>query len=144
VGIRGPAKRPTYLKVLSGTAPLDAPPDAPPVAQDRALTALPAPPDWLPNEVARQEWQKVGAALVDRGMVDDTRLMTLGIYCALTGRITQKFQAGETPAAHLVAQHSKLAKELGILGAPKGTDDTPSPASSSRLARLKERAERGN
>lgn len=135
-----PRKSPE-LKLICGSRQPDLP-SLVHVAQDQALTDLPAAPEWLPNEVARNEWRKVGGELVKRGLLDEPRLMTLGIYCATAGKITQKYQAGDVPSAHLIAQFSKLGKELGIIGPSKQQEPAKSSASTSRLARIKERAQR--
>src|SRR5690242_10001953 len=143
MGARGPAKRPEYLKVLSGTVRADRPAEAAPVPEDQALTDLPEPPAWLPNDVAKDEWAKVGCELLKRGLLDTPRLTTLAMYCATAGKIAQKFQAGDMPSAHLMAQFTKLGKELGIIGSTAKQQEPAKPsAATSRLARIKERAGR--
>lgn len=144
MGLRGPPKKPVHLRIIAGTAPRDAVPDAPAVPEDQALIALPAPPFPMPNEVAQKEWETVGRALIERGMLNDERLMMLATYCATCGKVAQKFAAGDMPSAHLLAQQKAIAKELGILGTSGPRDDTPQPAATSRLAQLKDRATRSD
>jgi hypothetical protein len=130
------------LKVISGTKRNDTPADPQPIPLDQTLLELPPAPDTLPNDIARQEWVKVGTLLLSRGLLDETRITPFTIYCALTGKIMQKFQAGDVPAAHLIAQHKSLGKELGIIGGgEKITGDKPA-AETSRFASLKARSQR--
>jgi phage terminase small subunit len=142
MGMRGPAKKPAHLKLIAGTTRDDRPEDPPAVAGDQALVELPDPPDWLPNEEAKNEWRKIGVLLVERGQLDTSRLMSLGIYCSVAGKIAQKFRAGEMPAAHLLAQFKALGKEIGVLTTASQQSASTKPAGSSRLASLKERAQR--
>jgi hypothetical protein len=144
MGLRGPPKKPNHLRVISGTAPRDTPPEAPAIAQDQAILELPKPPFPMPNDYAQAEWDKIGTALVDRGMLSDERLMILATYCAVSGKIAQKFAAGDVPSAHLLAQQRANAKELGIIGTQGPRDDAAKPAKTSRLAQLKERARSGD
>lgn len=132
------------LKVIRGSREPDLGPKIE-IPQDRALTDLPGPPAWLPNEMSRDEWAKVGGELLKRGLLDTARLTTLGMYCATAGKITQKFQAGDTPSAHLMAQFAKLGRELGIIGQSAKKQESQKPtAGTSRLASIKERAKRAD
>lgn len=143
MGQRGPVRRPEYLKVLSGTVRADRPPEVAAIPQDQVMTELPPPPEWMPNEIAKQEWANIGGELLKRGLLAVDRLMTLGIYCATSGKIAQKYQAGDIPTAHMLSQFTKLGKELGIIGnTTKQQQPEKATASTSRLASIKERANR--
>lgn len=142
MGVRGPRKRPAWMKVLSGTQRPDRPPDEPVVPADQVLTELPPEPTWLPNEEARQEWRRVIVLLLERGQLDPMKLGPLGVYCATHGKIQQSYTAGVMPSAHLLAQYRSMAKELGISDSRPQGPSGGAPQGEGRWAKLKERAGR--
>ncbi len=53
-----------------------------------ALSAFPAPPDWL-SLAAQKEWQRVQPYLEERKMLTDIDLSNLENYCVAQGRIRE-------------------------------------------------------
>lgn len=108
----GPSRRPTVLKLLSGTARRDREPvvavELPPV------TAIPEPPDWLPNAHAVKEWHRLAPIMVVNRLVTEADLSSLGHLCAVHGKLVQLWSAGEAPSGHLVAQYRGLAGAFGL------------------------------
>lgn len=89
------AKKPTNLKVISGTLQ--------PCRSSSAtvtlpiLTEAPAAPDWLPNAHAIKEWKRLSAILLANKLLTEGALSALAMLCALHGKIVQLYAAGETP-----------------------------------------------
>ena len=142
MGERGPAPKVVHLKGLSGTLRKDTKPDPEPIPRDQSLIELPEPPDWLPQGLAREEWKKTGALLLSRGLLDEARVIPFATYCAITGKIAQKFAAGDMPPANLVGQQRSLAKELGIIGTGGQQNGAEKPTEPGRFAGLKARSQR--
>lgn len=141
MGLRGPPRKPDHLKLISGT-PIRQSEETPPVGLDEALTELPSAPSWLPNDLAREEWAKVGALLVSKGWLNSLRLSALGMYCALQGKLAQQMQAGTMPSAYSMQQLRGMQRDLGITGLtapPQGKSDDPNKPG--KWAGLKQRSE---
>lgn len=142
MGLRGPTRRPNFLKVISGTDRPGRMNELAPAAADVVLVDAPAVPDWMPNGEARAEWVRVCALLVDRGTLDPLKLGPLSVYCATHGKIQQAFRAGTMRSAHLQSQYRSMAKELGISDTTKPLTDAGGGAKAGgRWAGIKARAQ---
>ena len=108
----GPATRPTTLKLLSGTVRKDRAPGES-VALP-AVSAVPAPPDWLPNAHAVKEWHRLAPIMVANRLVTEADLSSLGHLCAVHGKLVQLWSAGEAPTGHMLAQYNALAGAFGL------------------------------
>lgn len=114
----GPGRKPTRLKVISGTTqPCRA--IAATVALP-AVDAVPDAPDWLPNAHAIKEWNRLAPILVANKLLTEAGLAALAHLCALHGKIVQLYAAGEAPAAALVSQYRNLLNDFGIPPAAQG------------------------
>lgn len=142
MGLRGPPRKPSHLKLLSGT-PVRQSEETPPVGLDEVLTELPPPPDYLPNDEARDEWGKVGAALVEKGWLNDLRLSALAMYCSVHGKIAQQLKAGTMPSAYSLQQLRGMQRDLGITGmnAPQQGNSDDGSKKPGKWAGLKQRSE---
>jgi P27 family predicted phage terminase small subunit len=79
MGERGPAPKPTALKVLHGTYRPDRAPEkeaTPHLASGDQLKA----PDWL-SQGARQKWEELAPRLHSLGLLTEIDLDTLALYC---------------------------------------------------------------
>lgn len=103
-------RKPRHLKAIAGSRQ----PDPLPGVQFPALLTVPVAPDWLPNSHAVKEWDRLAPILVANNVLAEADLSSLGVMCALLGRIIQLFAAGETPTGHLVAQYNALASAFGV------------------------------
>ena len=77
MGQRGPAPKPTQLKVLQGTYRPDR-------ARGEVFPEPPddlTPPDWL-SEPARDKWSELAPILATHGLLTKCDLDTLALYCA--------------------------------------------------------------
>ena len=114
----GPSRKPTRLKVISGTTqPCRA------IAATVALPtidAVPDAPDWLPNAHAIKEWNRLAPILVANKLLAEAGLAALAHLCALHGSIVQLYAAGLSPAASLVSQYRNLLNDFGIPPAAQG------------------------
>ena len=108
----GPGRKPTRLKVISGTAQ----PCRSSLAAVELPTigAVPDAPDWLPNAHAIKEWNRLAPILVANKLLNEAGTMALAHLCALHGKIVQLYAAGEAPAASLVSQYRNLLNDFGI------------------------------
>ena len=124
----GPPKKPTQLKIVSGTVRADR--EAPPAVVFDPLAGVPDPVDWLPNAHAVSEWRRLAPVLVANRLLAAADLSTFGHMCALHGKMVQLWAAGEAPTGHMVAQYNALAAAFGLSPAWRGKvkpiDDTDS------------------
>lgn len=107
-------RKPQQLKVIAGT---DQPCRRDPVEslfKEEPLQLLPEPPEWLPNDHARREWRRLTPILVANKLLTESSLQSLGILCAVYGKIVQLYAAGEAPIASQLAQYRALAAEFGM------------------------------
>lgn len=111
-------RKPTTLKVVAGT---DRPDREPPAAADLPLVSdVPPAPDWLPNGHAIKEWDRLAPILHANKLLTEAGLSTLGMLCALHGKIVQLYAAGEAPVASMVAQHRALSNDFGLTPVAQG------------------------
>jgi phage terminase small subunit len=108
----GPTRRPSNLKVISGTARPDR--HVEPGAALPLVADAPPAPDWMPNAHAVREWDRLAPMLVANKLLAEADLGALGHLCALHGKIVQLWTAGETPTGHLLAQFNTLAQAFGL------------------------------
>ncbi len=81
------------------------------------MTKAPPPPEWLPGPVAEKEWRKQAAAMVKAGMLYETDLTMLGMYCTTFNKITDAIADGKNIKPFQMTQFTTLAAALGF--APK-------------------------
>lgn len=121
----GPSRKPTRLKVISGTTqPCRA--IAATVALP-AVDAVPDAPDWLPNAHAIKEWRRLAPILVANKLLTEAGLAALAHLCALHGKIVQLYTAGEAPAASLVSQYRNLINDFGLTPVAQGRVKAAAP-----------------
>lgn len=110
-------KKPTVLKLLSGTARKDR--DNGEAVTLPCLDSIPDPPSWLPNAEAVNEWHRLCAVLTAVGLLSEAALSPLAVLCSLHGRITRAFAAGECPSGHLISQYRLLLGDFGLTPASR-------------------------
>lgn len=111
-------RKPSALKVIAGTDRPDRKGDDPvdlPLVED-----VPAAPDWLPNEHAEAEWDRLARILFANRLLTEASLTSLAHLCALDGKIKQLYAAGETPTASMVAQLRAYQSEFGLTPVAQG------------------------
>lgn len=113
------------MKVVAGTDRPDR--DAEPTIEHEPVSALPDPPDWLPNAHAVKEWQRLGPILVNVGLLTDAGLSAFGTLCALHGKLVQLWAAGESPTGHMLAQYRALINDFGLTPVAQGKVKTAEP-----------------
>lgn len=107
-------RKPQQLKVISGTDQPCRRDAVESVFQEEPLQVLPDPPAWLPNDHARNEWRRLTPILVANKLLTESSLQSLGVLCAVYGKIVQLYAAGESPIASQLAQYRGLAAEFGM------------------------------
>lgn len=111
-------RKPHNLKVVAGTARPDR---LEPLGVDLPLVEhLPPPPDWLPNAHATKEWERLAPILFANRLLSEASLSTLGMLCALHGKIVQLYAAGEAPTGHMMAQYRNIANDFGLTPVAQG------------------------
>lgn len=114
----GPPKTPGALKLISGTTRRDR---AEPAAVVLPLVdQVPAPPEWLPNAHAANEWRRLAPILVANRLLAEADLSAFGHMCAIHGKMVQLWTAGEAPTGHMVSQYNALAAAFGLSPAWRG------------------------
>jgi len=111
-------KKPHNLKVVAGTARPDR--LGPPVVDLPLAADVPPAPDWLPNGHAIKEWERLAPILHANKLLTEAGLSTLGMLCALHGKIVQLYAAGAAPVASMVAQHRALSNDFGLTPVAQG------------------------
>lgn len=111
-------RKPHHLKVVAGT---DQPCRREPDPVDLPLLdELPAPPDWLPNAHARNEFNRLAQALFNNKLLTEGGVMALAHLCALHGKLVQLWAAGEAPTGHMMAQYRALVNDFGLTPVAQG------------------------
>jgi len=106
------------LKVVAGTARPDR---IEPTGVDLPLVdGVPPAPDWLPNAHAIKEWDRLAPILIANKLLTEASLSTLGMLCALHGKIVQLYAAGESPNGHMMAQLRGLSNDFGLTPVAQG------------------------
>jgi hypothetical protein len=105
-------RKPRPLKIVAGT-------DRPcrryePGVEFDPIATQPPMPDWLPNEHAVAEWNRLAPILTQTRLLTEVALSSLAHLCALHGVLVEKWRAGEPPSGHVLAQYRALAGEFGI------------------------------
>ena len=114
----GPGKKPTVLKMISGTVKKYRLPETP--VDIEPLEDLPEAPHWLPNAHAVLEFIKLAAVLHANRLLTCGGVAALGHLCALHGKMVQLWSAGETPTGHMVAQYRALVNDFGLTPVAQG------------------------
>lgn len=81
---------------------------------------MPVAPDWLPNAHAIKEWNRLAPILTANRLLTEAGLSTLGMLCALHGKIVQLYAAGESPTGHMMAQYRGIANDFGLTPVAQG------------------------
>lgn len=114
----GPGKKPPGLKVVAGTERKDRKQE---MAVDMpALSDVPPAPDWLPNAHAIKEWDRLAGILTANKLLTEGGLSSLGMMCALHGKIVQLYAAGEAPTASMAGTLRNLANDFGLTPVAQG------------------------
>jgi phage terminase small subunit len=123
-------RKPDHLKLLAGTfRPSRA---APEHVELPRVEAVPQPPSWLTNQLAVDEWMRLGQILVANRLLSEAALGPLAILCALHAALAQATSAGATPKASLIAQYRALAGDFGLTLAAQQRLKPPAPAAAGR------------
>jgi hypothetical protein len=119
------------LKVLSNTQRNDRK-----VIEISAFTALdevPPPPDWLINESAVSEWNRLAPILVRYQMLNVGNVTMLQHLCAIHGWMVKAWQSDEPPTAAFLTAYRLLSTDLGLSGMAL---KIPNPVKASRFTKL--------
>lgn len=108
----GPPKTPAALKLIAGTARADR--AEPAGVTLEPLSDVPAPPEWLPNAHAVNEFRRLAPLLVANKLLAEADLSAFAHMCAVHGKMVQLWTAGETPTGHMVSQYNSLAAAFGL------------------------------
>ena len=74
----------------------------------------------MPNAHAVNAWKRLAPILVANKLLSEVDLYALGHFCAIHGKITQLWAAGESPTGHMVAQFNALGAAFGLSPAWRG------------------------
>jgi phage terminase small subunit len=96
------------LRLIRGTTRKDRP--APSAVAAPMLGEPPPPPDWMTNQDARAEWDKLTRILA----LSEATLSSLGVLCQLHAKIVASFRAGDVPPAAHLAMHRSLSGDFGL------------------------------
>ena len=104
------------------------------------VTTPPAPPNWLPCVRAIEEWTRLAPLLIAHGLLTSASLTTFGQLCALSGTLADIWAAHKVPTGHLIAQHTALAVQFGLMPLAQSklqpaTQGTPNRFSTNALRR---------
>lgn len=105
-------RKPSALKLIDGSRKPD-PPGSVSIHLPN-LDEVPDPPDWLPSTHARDEWKKLAPLLHRNGLLSESAALSLAHLCAISGKIVQLWNAGETPKGTMLTQMRNLRNDLGL------------------------------
>lgn len=114
----GPGKKPAALKAVSGTERKDREPEG--GIDLPVLSEIPPAPDWLPNSHAVKEWDRLAGILTANKLLTEGGLASLGMLCALHGKIVQLYAAGEAPTASMAGTLRNMANDFGLTPVAQG------------------------
>lgn len=117
MGARGPAGKPTALRVLHGDRPSRINRDEP---KPRALP--PQAPPWL-TAAAAAEWARIVPDLVTMGTVYATDTMALAAYCEAVGRLQLAVTEVERGGLLVADRDGDLRKNAAVAMARDATHD---------------------
>lgn len=112
------ARKPPTLKAVSGTGRKDRDPVA--SVELPVLSDVPPAPDWLPNSHAVKEWDRLAAILTANKLLTEGDLSSLGMLCALFGKIVQLYAAGEAPTASMAGALRNMENDFGLTPVARG------------------------
>lgn len=114
----GNPRKPTALKLVSGT---DRPDRAAPVSVALPLVeTIPAPPKWIKNPAAKEEFNRLAKILHANKLLTEASLSPLAVLCALHGEIATKFGKRDAPTGHMLAQYRALVNDFGLTPVAQG------------------------
>jgi hypothetical protein len=100
---------PPHLKLLTGTARPDRePPPLPPLPPVDSL----APPPWLRDLHALEEWRRLAPALTANKLLHAGNYGIFAQMCALHGHLVAAWTGGSPPSAAMIGQYRKALSEL--------------------------------
>ena len=135
-------RKPQALKIISGTDQPCRRLESEAVQVEEPLAEVPSAPDWLPNGHALKEWNRIAPILVANKLLTESSLQTLGVLCAVYGKIVQLYSAGESPIASQLAQYRGLAAEFGMTPMSQAKMKTPAaPEKANRFSQHGKRPE---
>lgn len=114
----GPGRKPASLKMVAGTERKDRATKS--TLEIPALDKVPPAPDWLPNSHAVKEWDRLAPILTANKLLTEGGLSSLGMLCALHGKITQLYSAGEAPTASMAGTLRNMANDFGLTPVAQG------------------------
>lgn len=114
----GPGRKPAALKMVAGTERKDRAIKS--KVEIPALEAAPPAPDWLPNSHAIKEWDRLAGILTANKLLTESGLASLGMLCALHGKIVQLYAAGEAPTASMAGTLRNMANDFGLTPVAQG------------------------
>lgn len=114
----GRPRKPTHLKVISGTERKDRTP--PTGITLPTLNETPKAPGWLPNAHAVKEWNRLTPILTANKLLTAAGLSALGMLCALHGKLVQLYSAGESPNSAMLGQYRGLINDFGLTPVAQG------------------------
>lgn len=111
MGKRGPAPKPTALKLVAGTRTDRVNRNEPSPSDELDVE----PPEWLTDDVALATWDRLAPDLIDRGVLTGWDVQAFAEWCAAVATIA-------TAESHLAADgHVVEATVFDRNGSPAGT-----------------------
>ena len=110
-------KKPHAFKLISGSRRVER--GTPSGVQLPPLEVAPPPPEWLLDDAAVEEWNRLASLLVANRMVSDMDLGTLAHLCAVHGQIVACYLAGITPKGSLVGVYASMSAAFGLTPATR-------------------------
>ena len=111
-------RKPSSLKVIAGTDRKDRATE--PVVDLPLVGEIPPPPDWLPNNAALDEWNRLAPILHANKLLTEAGLSALAMLCALHGKIVQLYAAGEAPTASMSGTLRNMQNDFGLTPVAQG------------------------
>jgi phage terminase small subunit len=75
---------------------------------------VPAPPDWLLNKNAIDEWNRLAPILFNNKLLTEVGTSALGQLCAMHGVIVGLWKNGDCPTSALLSQYRVLSNDFGL------------------------------
>lgn len=105
-------RKPAQLKSISGTGQKCR--EVSSIVDLPVLSSVPSAPDWLPNSHAVKEWHRLAGILTANKLLTEAALSSLGMLCALHGKVIQTYEAGEVPIASMCSTLRNMQNDFGL------------------------------
>lgn len=115
---RGRKPVPQHLKIVAGTDRPDRP--APEGIEFPLVDEPPAPPYWLNDGFALEEWHRLVPILHVNKLLTEAGVSALAMLCSVHGQLVACYVAGREPSTSLLQTYRGMVSDFGLTPITQG------------------------